>query len=228
MTEQKVLVTGDIHNEFGKLNEIINVKRPDLIICCGDFGYWPKWVKYGSAAPIENIKTHGAKLLFCDGNHDDHWSLRDREKDELAPNIFYMPRGSTYELDDGRTILFMGGADSIDKNMRVLGRDWFPEEVITYSNLHNLPEIKIDIFITHTCPAELVLDMLKFYPEKKFEPSNEALSELWKMYEPKLWIFGHWHYYKHGSLFGTEWYALSYPRQGTRWWMWLPGKEGMG
>ena len=62
----------------------------------------------------------------------------------------------------------------------------------------NLPDIKIDIFITHTCPTELV-DVLKTaYPEKGYEPSNDALTELWKIYKPDLWYFGHWHQYKEG------------------------------
>jgi Icc-related predicted phosphoesterase len=34
----KTLILGDVHAEFGKLNEIINRKNPDLVICCGDFG----------------------------------------------------------------------------------------------------------------------------------------------------------------------------------------------
>jgi len=220
----KILVVGDVHNEFGRLNALINHKRPDLILQCGDFGIWPN-VPWG--APVSNVKTQGAKLLFCDGNHEDHWSLKERESDELAPNVFYMPRGSTYELDDGRTIMFMGGAESIDKHMRREGVDWFREEVITQSELDDLPDKKIDIFITHTCPLELVHDMLKYYPEKQREPSNHALSALWQMYKPKLWIFGHWHHHKEGLLFGTKWYALSYPQEGTRWWMWLPTKESL-
>ncbi len=216
----KILVTGDIHMEFGRLNELINKKEPDLIICCGDFGYWPK-VSWG--APLTNIKLQKTeKLLWCDGNHEDHWSLKERETDELAPGIIYMPRGSTYTLEDGRTIMFMGGAWSIDKQYRKIGVDWFPEEVITQSDLMDLPDVKIDIFITHTCPNELVLDMIKYYPEKKGEPSNKALSELWKMYKPDLWFFGHWHHYKEGVMMGTKWYALSAPGLGGRWWMWLP------
>jgi hypothetical protein len=67
--------------------------------------------------------------------------------------------------------------------------------------------------------------MLKYYPEKAREPSNTALSELWKIYKPKLWIFGHWHHYNKGIMMGTQWYALSYPGEATRWWMWLPEKE---
>ena len=221
MSEQRILVVGDVHGEFGKLNALINVKKPDLILQCGDFGYWPKW-SLRHVTPIDKVKTKGAKLLFCDGNHDDHWSLRDRESDELAPNVFYMPRGSTYELDDGRNILFMGGADSIDKHLRMLGRDWFPEEVIQHGDMENLPDKKIDIFITHTCPEELVHDLVKIYPLKTFEPSNVALSQLRKMYKPDLWFFGHWHRFMQGILFGTQWYALDYPSHGTNWLKWLP------
>ncbi len=218
----KILITGDIHMDFGRLNDIISKKKPDMIICCGDFGFWPN-VSWG--APLSNIKLQGAeKLLWCDGNHEDHWALRDREKDELEPGIIYMPRGSTYTLEDGRTIMFMGGANSIDKQFRKLGYDWFPEEGITQKDLHNLPDVKIDIFITHTCPSELVLELRKFYPEKSFEPSNHALSELQRKYKPDLWFFGHWHHYKEGTLFGTKWCALSAPSFNDRWWMWLPEK----
>jgi len=219
----KILVTGDIHADFSMLNKLINRKRPELVICAGDFGYWPKFERYS----FSDIKPQGATILWIDGNHEDHWSLRDRETDELAPNVIYKPRGSTHTLDDGRKILFMGGAESIDKDLRVLGRDWFPEEVIRGCDMYNLPEEKIDIIISHTCPLELVDTMIQYYPEKRGEPSNKALTELWKIYEPSLWIFGHWHYYKEGMMGNTKWYSLSYPRQGSRWWMWLPTKEVM-
>jgi Icc-related predicted phosphoesterase len=218
--KMKVILTGDIHNEFGKLNELINKKRPDLVICCGDFGYWPK-VKWG--APLSNIRPQGAKILWCDGNHEDHWSLKERDKDEMVSNVIYMPRGSTYTLDDGRTIMFMGGADSIDKESRWIGVDWFPEEVITQKDLYDLPQVNVDIFVTHTCPAELVNEMLKYNSFKYGDPSPMALSELWRIYKPKLWFFGHWHIYKEMDLFGTKCYALgSCTWAYHKWWTWLP------
>jgi len=221
---KKILVVGDVHNNFGALNKLINKKKPDMIIACGDFGYWPSvsW-----AEPLSNIKLQSAKkLLFCDGNHENHWALRDRTTDELAPNIIYMPRGSTYKLEDGRTILFMGGAYSIDKHMRQVGINWFPEETISQKDMMNLPDCKVDIFITHTCPEELLVDLLPLNEWKTVEPSNLALSELWKIYKPSLWFFGHWHSYLTGVMMETKWYCLSYPGQGDRWWMWLPEKEG--
>lgn len=213
---KKIIVTGDIHNDWGPLNSLINQKRPELVICCGDFGFWPNLGR-----PFSQVKPKGAKILWCDGNHEDHWSLRDRTTDELAPDIFYMPRGSTYTLDDGRTIMFMGGGDSIDKMRRTEGIDWFREETIQQRDLHNLPDIKVDIFITHTCPLQLV-DELKRYYDKPPEPSNHALTELHRIYKPSLWFFGHWHMYREGILDGTQWHCLSYPYQGERWWMYLP------
>lgn len=218
----KILVLGDLHNDFKSLNRIINKKHPDMVICCGDFGYWPNWP---GSQQLSDIKPQGAKIYWIDGNHDDHWSIRDRETDELEKDIIYQPRGSTLKLHDGRKILFMGGAFSIDQHLRRLGWDWFPEETISQTDMQNLPDEKIDIIISHTCPDELVHDMMRKYPGKTFEPSNAALSELLKMYEPELWIFGHWHQYKTGTLFGTEWYALSYPLAGSRWWMWLPERR---
>jgi len=221
----KTLITGDVHNEFGRLNDVINKKQPDNIICCGDFGYWPKFDNRGTE-PLSNIKLQGAEWLrWCDGNHEDFWSLAQRESDELEPGIIYMPRGSTYTLPDGRVMLFMGGAYSIDKHMRTIGIDWFPEEEIRQSDFENLPDIKVDIFITHTCPSELVLDLKKNYPDKGAEPSNVALSQLWEIYKPSLWFFGHWHQYGEYKMGETQCYALSAPGFGDRWWMWLPEKK---
>ena len=173
--------------------------------------------------PLSKIKLQTAKkLLWVDGNHEDFWSLAERKSDEIAPGIVYMPRGSTYTLPDGRNVLFMGGALSIDKHLRKLGLDWFPEETITQRDFENLPNLKIDIFITHTCPAELT-DKLKLkYTLKDLEPSNIALSELWKMYKPDLWFYGHWHQYLESKIENTECYCLADSGSDERWWMWLP------
>lgn len=222
----KTLITGDVHNKFGDLNQLISRRKPDSIFSCGDFGYWPKFApRY--TEPLSKIKLQSAEYLrWCDGNHEDFWSLAERESDELEPGIIYMPRGSTFTLPDGRVVLFMGGAHSIDKHLRRIGVDWFPEETITQKDLNDLPNTEVDIFITHTCPAELVNDLIKGYPKKRMEPSNYALSELWKHYKPDLWFFGHWHQYGEYKMMGTQCYALSAPGFGDRWWMWLPEKGG--
>lgn len=213
-------MAGDVHGNFGWFNRMLNKKRPDLVICCGDFGYWPKLPGHR----FEDIRPQGSKILWCDGNHEDHWSLRDREKDEIVPNVIYMPRGSTYKLPDGRNILFMGGADSIDKNARWVGVDWFPEEVINQKDFENLPDEKVDIVVSHTCPDELTPNMLKHDPRKTNDPSTRALSQIWKIYQPELWYFAHWHTYETGMFMSkTRWFCLN-KIPSTNWWKWLEPK----
>lgn len=211
-----VIITGDIHNDFGSLNTLINRKKPELLICCGDFGYWPK---FSQAKQFSDIKNPRTKILWCDGNHEDHWSLRDRTTDELAPNVIYMPRGSTYTLPDGRNILFMGGGYSIDKAYRTEGVDWFREETISQKDFENLPDMKIDIVVSHTCPEELVDRMILYNSYKKLEPSNTALSRIWNMYNPSLWFFGHWHNYVEITMKDTKFYALDHTQNQSKWWM---------
>jgi hypothetical protein len=215
----KTLVVGDTHMEWGKLNALINKTKPELILQVGDFGFWPN---IGWGKPVSNIKLNGSILRWCDGNHEDHWALKDRKTDELSPGIIYMPRGSTYELPDGRTILFMGGANSIDKNIRTIGRDWFPEETISYKDIENLPDKEINIVISHTCPNEFLPEVLGLNPYKDKDPSYEALSVVLNKYHPKLWFFGHFHYYKTGLYKDCQWHCIGALNFMTRWWMWLP------
>jgi hypothetical protein len=120
--------------------------------------------------------------------------------------------------------MFMGGADSIDKSMRYIGVDWFPDEVVKESDLDNLPDVNVDIFVTHTCPEELLSEMLTHNRLKAHDPSQQALSELWKRYKPDLWFFGHWHVYEELDMFGTKCYTLGMSGRycpSDKWWMWL-------
>jgi len=216
-------IVGDVHGEFGRLNCWINKKRPDIILQCGDFGYWPNWPakKRRSRKPEPTPKLKNGKLYFCDGNHEDHWSLKALDDTEVFPNTFYTPRGSTLKLPDGRTVLFMGGADSIDKDIRTLGHDWFPDEIISESDIHSLPDQKIDIVISHTCPREFEIPYLD--EGKCQDPSRMVLSYILFKYRPKEWYFGHWHFFKqdiyesHDKSWQCHWTALDRIGGFSRW-----------
>jgi predicted phosphodiesterase len=226
--KNEIIVIGDIHNAFHNLNSFINDKKPKLILSTGDFGYWPRAAKpvydrhfrdirRQKLHSVDIIKTQNCQIRFCDGNHEDHESLLKLENYELAPNVFYQPRGSIHKLQDNRNILFMGGADSIDKDERTLGYDYFKEEIITIKDLDNIPKnTRIDIVISHTCPDELVPEMLK-YNNKRNDPSTKALSIILEQYRPKLWYFGHWHTYKKGIIKDCKWTCLNQEGQ-TGWW----------
>lgn len=219
-----IIVVGDVHGEWASLNTLINKKCPSMVISCGDFGYWPRFAAHAEEKHDFrfNVRNNGTPVYFCDGNHEDHESLRKLETSSIPgmENVFYQKRGSTFTLPDGRTVLFMGGAGSIDKESRLRGIDWFPEELITMGDIYNLPDLKVDIVISHTCPAELLDTMLEEDPRKVDDPSNAALSHVLEKYSPSLWYFGHWHAYRSGFLGSTRWYALNMADE-TGWWRWL-------
>lgn len=238
------IVVGDIHGEWSKFNTLINEfeqKNPNKIlmfICLGDFGFWPnithwevtvysggleKTKKIKNLHPRDGIKKRSNTIIrWIDGNHEDHWEIAKLTDNEIGPNIFYQPRGSTITLDDGRKVLFMGGANSIDKLSRTIGHTWFPEETISTKDMYNLPDEKIDIIMSHTCPLDWLHEMLRHDTRKATDPSNEALSQLLRIYNPKLWFLGHWHKYIEGMWRGqTKWYALNMPTK-SGWWMILP------
>lgn len=256
-------MAGDIHGQWSALNKLINRKNPEIILQCGDFGWWPNFHNTTSIfAGYENvdgkvegdawnrtvgtrrykkwdqfgIKARDTKIYWCDGNHENHWDLKEERNYmkapcEMMPNVYYMKRGSVLQLPDGRNVLFMGGADSIDKHDRTLGLDWFPEEVITQSDIGNLSDTKIDIVVSHTCPLEFhrqILIAIKPYwgwQEKIKDPSAHALSYILSRYKPGLWYFGHFHTYATGVHFNTKWHCLNHSPE-SNWWVYLEEKKG--
>ena len=110
----KVMVMGDTHAEWGPLNVVLNKKRPDILLQCGDFGWWRPFHgikdKTGDD-PFDQygIKNHKTKIYWCPGNHEHWWDLLQNFTDdgpqEVMPNVYYMKRGTTLTLPDGRNVL---------------------------------------------------------------------------------------------------------------------------
>jgi len=232
------IIAGDIHGMWRYLNALINKKHPKYIFQCGDFGWWPGrkiatrvrgGMRIRGFDPL-GVRAGKTEVYWCPGNHE-NWEeleLRKAIPSEVMPNVFYMRRGSTIQLADGRVVLFMGGGISIDRNARTHGVDWFPQEIIPYSEIYKLEanEIdKVDIIISHTCPLEFKLGLIDKIPyngwEWKFhDPSQEVLSTILEMYKPSLWYFGHFHVNSYGQYNNTKWYCLN-DVPNTEWWRYL-------
>jgi len=209
MNNKKIIIMGDVHGEIRKLNNFINKKRPEIILQCGDFGWWPSF-----RDNVDKIaKFKNTKVYFCDGNHEEHSVLRqDGKVHELCPNVFWCSRGSTITLPDGRIVLFIGGASSADKRWRKEGVTWFPEEDITDDDIHRaLNHDHVDIVISHTCPLHFSIDFNKMFVYDKIHDKNrERLDAVLKKYQPDLWFFGHWHTHCIGICGNTKWECFDY------------------
>jgi hypothetical protein len=210
----RVLLMGDTHGHWGRINKTITDLRPDVLIQLGDFGYFPNLVKYN---PCYHLEPRQTQIRFLDGNHEDHEELakfrgENPAAHEVCPGVYYQERGSFMDLPDGRRILFMGGADSIDKGFRTPGFDWFPQELIGQDDLDRLPDCKIDIVCSHTAPKRFGIKQkfLKRHGGQDYgpDPSEDALDYVFEKYKPRWWFFSHWHERMFGENDGCQWFCL--------------------
>ncbi len=218
-----IIIIGDIHGHFERLNTLIHQKKPQLILQCGDFGYWPQL----EDDSLEKIDLSSTSIYFCDGNVDDINALNKlsagrKQPVAIRPGLYYMPRGSVLELPDGRRAMFMGGAMSRDKHQRHPGVDWFPEEVLCSGDLGEISEYPIDVIISHTCPEEFSLERYKVSCSSEIDPSQKILSAVLEKYQPALWFFGHWHFKASGHYGHTAWYCLGWQKEIQAWHMVMP------
>ena len=210
----KVMVMGDVHGWWTDMMKLIEIQKPDVVLQVGDFGYFPRHPDY-------TPQTRGVKspvpLHWCDGNHEDHDALAalrksfggERTAHEVAPNVFWQDRGTTTTLPDGRAVLFFGGADSIDKRLRIEGESWFPGEQINDEDMIALPDGNIDIIVSHTCPNRIIIDAVNYPDALVHDPTRERLDEVFERYRQKHWYFGHWHMPMRGEVDGCQYLGLN-------------------
>lgn len=146
------------------------------------------------------------------GNHDnyDRWEKWAEAQGfpsvvELAPRFNWVRRGVTVELDD-KIHLFMGGAESTDRQHRREGRDWWPQETPTYAEFneffHSLEITKPDVVVTHDAPLRVEL----FRESRDSQPTPRNLENALRVsaYTPPLWVFGHHHLTQEWDIEGTH------------------------
>lgn len=217
----KIAIVGDIHGKFDALERIVTLEREnggeplDAIIQCGDFGVWTNNWDGKVRVNFDHIPVY-----FCRGNHEEHNALDRLSRTEIqslnelhpdnSKNIFHCPFGSVLTIER-HNFLFVGGADSIDKQWRTKDVSWWEQETISEAQMEafrkkELPEI--NFVISHTCP-DMILKEEKFknlfdseYMEmKNVDPSCQHLQEVFERVKPQFWFFGHWHerYFNHNE-----------------------------
>jgi len=94
-------------------------------------------------------------------------------------------------------ISFLGGARSIDRELRAKSSEWWEEEEPTLEEGRRLRGQKVDLLITHSPPAFIVRKM----GYKKNDYASAVIEEIWEeLGRPRL-ICGYVHRrYRSGSI----------------------------
>lgn len=162
-----IYITGDTHRDFYRLCNI-EKNKDNMLIILGDAG-----INYCLNEEDNNLKKYLNEMnikLFCiQGNHEERAENISTYKEvdmfggkvfveEEYPNLIFAKNGELYNID-GKKVLVIGGAYSVDKEYRLLyGHRWFKDEQLTEEEQNSiLDKYKgkhVDIILSHTCPLK--------------------------------------------------------------------------
>ena len=235
-----IYITGDTHRDFSRVYKL-KKDCDNMLIVLGDVG-----INYYLNEEDKNCKEYLKKLklkLFCvRGNHEERPENIANYKEvemfggkvfieEEYPNLIFAKDGETYNID-GKKILVIGGAYSVDKQYRLLhGYKWFKDEQLTKEEMDTILEkVKgkhFDIVLTHTCPykyepREVFMQGLD---QSKVDKSMEHfLDEIEENISYDKWYCGHYHTEKQVDklefmfgrikIFNKDEYVPKYDRNG--------------
>ena len=187
-----VYITGDMHGDVERLysKEFRKLKKGDILIVCGDFGY----IFDGSKLEKQVVNYFAKRKFvtaFVEGTHDNLDKInRCRETvwkggkvHRIKGNLLHLMRGQIFEIDGNKYFTF-GGGESTDKDMRVAEGFWWREEA----------GCKVDYIITHEPPARVKSAMLlRRGDNDSVNKLNGYLEEIGRSCSYKHWYFGSLH-----------------------------------
>ena len=201
---------GDIHaNEFFLWHVLQYTvdKGVDVLLPVGDFGYKyrPNFMKM----VCDHLKANKQKMYVTMGNHDDYDFVANNTKKVSGKtfraydsNLFFFDRPGYITLGN-TTIMSVGGAVSIDRELRTPGIDWWYQELPSYMEIFNTcslaENVTPGIMITHDIPLlafeALALPAIKLsesvrYDDRQFK---KFLEHVVLAAHPKRVIAGHYH-----------------------------------
>ena len=195
---------GDIERLYDK--EFRKLKKNDVLIVCGDFGYIFDGGKLESQT-IKFFATRKFVTAFVEGTHDNLDKInRSRvtvwkggKVHRIEGNLLHLMRGQIFKIE-GNTFFTFGGGESIDKDMRIEKKLWWREEEPTPAEMaegaKTLDEAgcKVDYIITHEPPSLVKSAMLlRSGSADRVNKINGYFEELDRSLTFKNWFFGSLH-----------------------------------
>lgn len=178
---------GDVHGKYARYTKLLDV---DYSIALGDIGF--------NYIPLQYIDITKHRCLL--GNHDNY---------DAAPNYPLFLGDFGIYLD----MFYIRGGRSVDKEYRTPRIDWWHEEELSltqcWAAFTQYEKNKPHIVFSHECPTEIIPCVTK-YSTWKVPPSNTSLllQKCFESWQPKMWIFAHYHESYNGLHNGTKFICL--------------------
>ena len=205
---RNIVYIGDLHGNFAHIRWWLKQghHKNITLIQVGDFGvgFKPNTEDYVLQALNKELGERESILLVIRGNHDNPLWFDGNHDYEF---IKFLPDYTTMEID-GLNHLFIGGATSVDRTLRVEGVDYWKNEVFI-KDLDKVKDLKdIDVVVTHNAPIFVepfgFNGLVVYYADKdstllddltkERNDITEVFDVLQKNNNIKYHFYGHFHY----------------------------------
>lgn len=214
----KILVVGDIGGDLewleGQVIPYAQATGCAMIMQCGDFGF--VWDKETVAQGLDNVhrllEAAGLTLTFLPGNRENHPLLEwlavaaDRNEDGhamLRPTICYTGRVSAWTWD-GVRMAAVGCAPSVDRDRRITGTSWWPEEMLRPDEAAAAAQLgPVDILFSHDAPIGVPLHLM---PDLASTVHRTYMAQIGEALVPAYWFHAHYNeslFYRFHHLVGA-------------------------
>lgn len=203
-------VVGDVHGRLSTLQHAVSrTLRVGLstLIQVGDFWLYDDQRALdkldrmvASLAGNKGLSPGEFQIIFADGNHE-NFDVLDPDADgpvRMSESLTYVPRGIALDVE-GVRVGFFGGAESVDREHRTPGFDWWPQERVTYGQYLRAAQMgPVDVLITHDTSLEVyaALAQRSGHAAGKVEfgrSEREMISDLLSDLGPDWHVHGHHH-----------------------------------
>jgi len=224
-----IILSGDFHINADK--ELFTILKTELIkkygkdkfdgiryhIILGDAGFlWPDNA-LSEMYIFNTLKERPFPILCVFGNHDPVLGRNDLQEIDIGigekvivvknenPFIAYLKRGKIFNIE-GKKLLVLGGALSIDKDFRIPNFSWWKEEYWSKSEEKLLfkllkKENCFDYILSHTGPSRVNENIFASRKRKLFPPIFDEVAAFNEKVDGlitcKQWFCGHLHVDKH-------------------------------
>jgi hypothetical protein len=196
-------------------------QRGDMAVACqlGDlrFGYGSDPEGYLDAIETQ-CAEYEIELLCITGNHE-NWALLDamwadptwQNEDgtyrpiAVRPHVKMLPRAFRWELG-GRSLVALGGAPSVNRDLLTEGVDWWPTEVLREEHVQaTIAGGHADVMLTHDSPgqpyctapvAEIMASNPMGWPDEILAYADEGIERVTRAVlgvQPRFLAHGHFH-----------------------------------
>lgn len=186
----------------------------NVILHVGDFGFWNHQTSGQDYLTCVNdmLEQFDMVLIVTPGNHENYVQLSTFQPvpgrsgfvyDQDFPNILVSVRGARWEWDN-TSFVFLGGANSIDRQGRIEGVSWWAGEQITLGDVYRTVEGgHAEVMVCHDCPTGVNLfgnhrdsdNGWSMAALAYAQQSRDSLRQAVDGVKPKVLFHGHYHRY---------------------------------